>query len=352
MPSFTAGELAERVGARLEGDPGRRIEGVAPVASARPSDLTFLVDSGDRRNGLGTPGAVLLEEDVSPGIEDATLLRVASPQLAFAELLPLFHPEGRPPEGVHPSAVVAADAVLGDEVSVGPLAVIEGGVHIGDGTTIGALAYVARGATIGSECRVADTVSVLGGARLGDRVRVHSGTRIGTDGYGFAPSSEGARRIPQVGACVIGDDVEIGANCTIDRGALADTTIGARTKIDNLVHIAHNVTVGEDCMIVAQVGIAGSSRVARGAQLGGQAGISGHLTVGAGARIGAQAGVISDVPAGAMYSGYPARPHQTSLRGSAALLKLPAALRRLGRLERHLGLSGDEAEDGGKEAPD
>ncbi|HKK07612.1 MAG TPA: UDP-3-O-(3-hydroxymyristoyl)glucosamine N-acyltransferase, partial [Gemmatimonadota bacterium] len=171
-------------------------------------------------------------------------------------------------------------------------------------------------------------------------VRVHAGARLGTDGYGYGREDERAVKIPQVGLCVIGDDVEIGANSTVDRGALGDTVIGAGTKLDNLVHVGHNVRIGRHCMIVAQVGVAGSTEIGDGVQMAGQAGIAGHLTIGDGARIAAQAGVIGDVPAGETYSGYPARPHSEAMRASAALFRLPELVRRFRRLEARLEEAG------------
>ncbi len=170
---------------------------------------------------------------------------------------------------------------------------------------------------------------------------LHPGARVGTDGFGYALGPSGAEKVPQVGGCIIGDDVEVGANSTIDRGSLGHTVVGDRTKIDNLVHIGHNVEVGSDCMIVAQVGIAGSVKIGDGAALAGQVGVAGHLEIGAGAKIGAQAGVIGDVPAGATYSGYPARPHREALRASAALFRLPRILQKLLALERQLHSAAD-----------
>ena len=193
---------------------------------------------------------------------------------------------------------------------------------------------------------IAPGVSILHGVEIGDRVLVHTGARIGTDGFGYAPTSEGAKKIPQVGGCRIADDVEIGANCTIDRGAIDDTVIGARTKLDNLVHIAHNVIIGEDCMIVAQVGIAGSSVVGAGSALAGQVGVADHVTIAPGARIAAQSGVIRDVPEGATHGGYPAQRHSRWMRITAASARLPALLRRVAAIERRLGIrGGDEHED-------
>lgn len=334
MIRFTVAELAARVDGRVEGDPSAAVTGVAPVDEAGPGDLTFVSDRRHRRSlGSSRPTAVLVPTDLTTdGETSATLIRVADPHLAMGRLLPLFFPDRldsstRP--GVHPSALVGAGVELGEGVRVGPYAVLEPGCRVGRDSIVEAHVHVGTGAVIGEECRLGQGCSVRGSVRMGDRVRVHPGARLGTEGYGFGVDRGRPVKIPQVGRCLIGDDVEVGANTTIDRGALGDTVIGAGTKIDNLVHIGHNVRIGENCMIVAQVGVAGSVDIGAGVQLAGQAGIAGHLTIGDGARIAAQAGVIGDVPAGATYSGYPARPHHEAMRASAALFRLPDLLERL-----------------------
>lgn len=342
MRSYTVEELAGRVSGRVEGDADRRITGVAPVRTAGPGDLTFIVDERyGRALDQGRPGAAVVGEEFQPVADGTAFIRVDDPQLAFGRLVRLFHPERDVPEGIAPTAVVGRGARLGDGVSVGAYAVVESEADIGDGTRVGPHAYVQSGAVVGENCVLGPGCSILSPVRMGDRVEVHTGARIGTEGYGYARDGEASVKIPQVGACVIGDEVEIGANATIDRGALDDTTVGARTKIDNLVHVAHNVQIGEDCMIVAQVGIAGSVEVGDRVQLGGQAGIAGHLSIGDDAKVGGQAGVIGDVPEGATYSGYPARPHGEAMRASAALFRMPEVVRRVRALEQKLATQED-----------
>jgi UDP-3-O-[3-hydroxymyristoyl] glucosamine N-acyltransferase len=273
VADHTAGELAERVGGRIEGDPDRRVTGVAPVEEAGPGDLTFVVDRHRARDAEAADPAVVLVPEGIPLRTDATLVRVERPRRAFAELVLLFRPEAEDEDGgIHPTALVDEGARIGGGVTLGPRVVVGAGARVGRETRIGAHTVVGGGARIGEECRIGDSCSIRGSVRMGDRVRVLPGARLGTEGYGYAEEDEDgtAVHIPQVGKCVIGDDVEIGANTTIDRGALEDTVVGARTKIDNLVHVGHNVRIGEDCMIVAQVGIAGSSRVGDRAQLGGR----------------------------------------------------------------------------------
>ena len=350
MSRYTVEELAARVDGRVEGDPSAVVTAIAPVDEAGPGDLTFVSDRRYRRAlASSRPTAVLVPDDLTTGgATSATLIRVRDPHVALGRLLPLFFPdrvEAASVPGVHATAVLGRDVELGESVRIGPHAVLEAGCHVGRDTVVEAQVHVGSGAMIGEACRLGQGCSVLGAVRMGDRVHVHPGARLGTEGYGFGVDGGRPVKIPQVGRCLVGDDVEIGANTTVDRGALGDTVIGAGTKIDNLVHIGHNVRIGENCMIVAQVGVAGSVEIGTGVQLAGQAGIAGHLSIGDGARIAAQAGVIGDVPPGATYSGYPARPHHEAMRASAALFRLPDLLQRMRRLGEDRGTDSKEAED-------
>jgi UDP-3-O-[3-hydroxymyristoyl] glucosamine N-acyltransferase len=217
-------------------------------------------------------------------------------------------------------------------VSIGPYVVIGDGATIGARSRLDAHAVVGAGVSIGEECRLYPGVTLYSGTQLDARVRVHAGARLGSDGFGYVFREGQHAKIPHVGRCIVERDVEIGANSTIDRGSIDDTVIGAGTKIDNLVHVAHNVRIGKLCLLMAQVGIAGSVRVEDGVILAGQAGIAGHVTIGRGARIAAQGGVFGSVPAGETWSGYPARPHREALRAQAAMFKLPSLIRALERL--------------------
>jgi UDP-3-O-[3-hydroxymyristoyl] glucosamine N-acyltransferase len=256
---------------------------------------------------------------------------------ALAAILPLLYEEPVRPVGVDETASVAPDVQLGADVYVGPYAVIASGAEIGDRAHVGPHCVLGAGVRLGEAATLHAHVTLYRGVEIGPRSIVHAGCRIGVDGFGYAPGEDGLRKVPQVGGCRIGADVEIGANTTIDRGSIGVTEIGDGVKIDNLVHIAHNVTVGPHSVIVAQVGIAGSSVIGRGVTLAGQAGIPGHVEIGDGATIAAQAGVFGDVPAGATYGGYPARPHKESLRSQAALGRVPDLVKRVRELERRLG---------------
>jgi len=360
MQKLTVAELAGLLEGAIEGEEERLITGVAPVERAGSGDLTFVTGPRYARSLLTvSPAAVLAPPDLPLGSTEASVIRVENPRLAFGRALRVLIPDDGGPVGVAPTAVIGEGARLGPGVSIGHCVVVESGAVIGRDSRIGAHTVISSGARIGRGCVVGTSCSILGTVVMGDRVEVQTGARIGTEGYGYADEDDrlGTRsyggedptgdavKVPQVGRCIIGDDVEIGANVTIDRGALGDTVVGARTKIDNLVHVGHNVRIGDDCMIVAQVGVAGSVEIGDRVQLAGQAGIAGHLEIGDGARIAAQAGVIGDVPPGATYSGYPARPHGKAMRANAAFFRLPELLRRVRALERALEAKGGEADE-------
>ena len=332
--ALTAVAIAEHVGGTLLGDGTIVVDGVAPLDRASRRHLTFLgVAKYAPMLAASDAGVVLVSPELSeaPGAVPARIV-VARPQEALLSLLPRFHRAPTAQRGVHATAVIGSGVVLGRDVSVGPYAVIGDGVRLGDGTVIGSHCNVGARAEIGDRVHLYPSVTIYSGSRIGNRVTVHAGARVGSDGFGYVQRDGQHLKIPHVGGCIVEDDVEIGANTTIDRGSIDDTVIGAGTKIDNLVQIAHNVRIGKACLIMAQVGIAGSVRVEDGAMLLGQVGVSGHHTIGKGARLAAQAGVFGDIPAGETWSGYPARPHKEALRAQAALFKLPNLLRRIERL--------------------
>ncbi len=332
----TAADAASEVGARLVGDGRIELNGVAPLDRAEASDLSFLVHPRYAAWFVDSrAGAVIMapQFEVLKGTP-ATRIIADDPMSAMVSLLARFHRREPRAEGVHPTVVIADTARIGKAVTIDPHAVIAGNVVIGDGCWIGSNATIGAGSTLGSDVRVHANATVYPFTELGDRVILHSGSRIGREGFGFIPGAGGPVRIPHVGRCVLEHDVEVGANSCIDRGSVDDTIIGAGTKIDNLVHVGHNVRVGRMCFIAAQVGMAGSTRIEDGVQLGGQVGLSGHLTVGARAILAAQAGVFGDVPAGELWSGYPARPHREQLRAQAAVARLARVMRPLEQLLR------------------
>ena len=333
---LTLAAAAEATGGRVMGDGSVTFRRVSPVHDAGPRDLALLAHRRYATDLARCGGRGLLVSEALSGLEEGPPHRlvVADPHAALIVLLPLLHPETHQESGVHPTAVIHASATLSAGVGVGPHTVIGAGARVGEGVRIGANCVLGRGVAIGADTVLYPSVTLYSGSVLGDRVIVHAGARIGVDGFGYVSSGEAHRKIPQVGSCVVEDDVEIGANCTIDRGSIGRTIIGAGSKLDNLVHIGHNVTVGRGSMLVAQVGVAGSTRIEEGVAMGGQAGISGHLRIGARAQIAAQAGVIGDVAPEQVVSGYPARDHRNYLRAMAHLMKLPEFVKRLRLLER------------------
>ncbi len=332
--TITAEAIAAFVSGELIGDGKVAVSGVAPLDRASEGDLSILSSARYAPMLAGTRAGVVL---IDPEFRDVAgqpraRIIVKEPLEKLLALLPKLYPESAPTPGVAATARLGKGAVLGQRVSIGEYAVIGAGARLADGVAIGALCVIGDGVSIGEGTRLWAGVTIYPGATLGARTIVHSGARIGSDGFGYVFRDGAHSKIPHVGRCIIGDDVEIGANSTIDRGSIDDTVIGNGTKIDNLVQIAHNVRVGEKCLVIAQVGVSGSARIGDGTIVAGQAGIAGHVSIGAGARIGAQAGVFGDVPPGETWSGYPARPHKESLRASAALFKLAGMMRRLEKL--------------------
>jgi len=330
---FLLSELAAKIGAVLQG-PDAEVSGIASIEDAQPGQVTFL--SNPRYVALvrETKAAAVIAKDPVSGAECAFLL-APNPYYAFACALELFHPREIRPAGISPMASIHPGATLGKDLSIGPFCVVEEGAVIGDRTALVANVFVGKGASIGEDGLVYPHVTLYHGVRVGKRAILHSGCVIGGDGFGFAPSEKGYRKIPQVGTVEIGDDVEIGANTTIDRAALGVTRVGRGTKLDNLIQVGHNCVIGEDTVIAALTGIAGSCRIGSRVMIGGQAGLAGHLEVGDGVMLGARTGVASSISAkdGAAWSGAPAMPHKTWLRMAMLLPSLPELFRRVKRLE-------------------
>jgi len=329
--ALSAGEIAALTGGRLVGPAETRVTRVAPLERAEPGDLAFLAAARYlpyfRRS---TASVVLLREEFAAETEGpAVRVVVADPQVALLAILPVLYPQAVWEPGVHPTAVVGRSSTWEDPVAIGPHVVLGRGVRLGRNVRLGSGCVLGDGVVVGDEVEMYPNVVCYAGTQIGHRVILHAGVRLGSDGFGYIQARGGGgggggghRKIPHVGRCLVGDDVEIGANSCVDRGSVDDTVIGPGTKIDNLVHIAHNVRIGARCLIMALVGVAGSSRIEDEVILAGQAGVSDHLTVGRGARVLVQAGLIGDVPAGATVSGYPARNHRELLRAQATLYRL------------------------------
>ncbi len=335
MTTYLLADLAARVGGRVVGDGARRIAGIRSLAEAAEEHLSFYHNRRYLAAARGSRAGALLVADPSPFV-GRDLLVCANPYAALADLLELFHPVERPPAGVHPTAVVAASARLGEGVAVGPLAVIGEEAAVGDRSVIGAGCFLGSRVEVGPDTTLHPHVVILDGCRVGARSILHAGAVVGADGFGFAPTESGYRKVPQVGIVVIEDDVEIGANVCIDRATLGETRVGRGTKIDNLVQVAHNVRIGEHSILVSQVGISGSTELGRRVTMAGKAGAVGHLRIGDGATVTAMTGVTEDVPPGATVSGFPSRPHRDWLRAMANLYQLEALRRRVKELESAL----------------
>jgi UDP-3-O-[3-hydroxymyristoyl] glucosamine N-acyltransferase len=332
----TLGELARRLECPVEGDPGIEIHRVAKIETAGPGDVTFLANPKYAAALASTKASAVITA-AGNGSAPCAVIRSATPYLTFARAAQALSPERRPEPGVHPQASVAADASVDPTASIGPFAAIGPGARIGAGTVIHPHVVIGADAVVGPDCLVHAHVSIRERCRLGARVVVQNGAVIGSDGYGFAQRPDGSHeKIPQTAPVVIEDDVEIGANTTIDRPAVGETRIKAGTKIDNLVQIAHGVVLGRHVLLAAQVGIAGSTVVGDHVTFGGQVGVGGHLTIGDRVRAVGQSGITNSVEAGEFVSGYPAIPNNEWRRSSAVFRKLPAMRRQLKDLEARL----------------
>lgn len=320
----TLAAVAATAGAQADGDGERRFDGIAPLAVAGPDQVSYL----DSRRYLpqlrqSKAGAVLIGAEFAKQVPAGMVaLVVGQPALAFARVAQLFHPAPQPVPGVHPSAVVAADAQLGPGCEIGPHAVIGAGAELGAGCVVGPHVVVGPGVVLGEGCRLHAHASISH-TIAGAQVVLHPGARVGQEGFGLVPTPDGGfLTMPQLGRVLLGDRVEVGANATIDRGALDDTVIGPGTRIDNLVQIGHNVRTGRGCVIIAMAGISGSTTLGDYVTVAGQAGMTGHITIGDKARIAAQAGVMTDIPPGVDVMGSPSMPLREAIRAHAILRKL------------------------------
>jgi UDP-3-O-[3-hydroxymyristoyl] glucosamine N-acyltransferase len=326
---FSLAAVVEAAGGTVRGapaDPARLFVGVAPLQSAGPDEVSFL-DNRRYAEALRATraGAVILHPDMADRVPAGTIaIAAAAPYLGYARVAAMFHPEPPPRPGIHPTAVVAADAEIGEGCEIGPYAVVGAGARIGPGSVIGPHAVVGPGVVLGAGCRIHAHASISH-CLAGDRVVLHPGARVGNEGFGFATTAAGEHvTMPQLGRVILGEGVEIGANSTVDRGSGHDTVLGPGTRLDNLVQIGHNVRTGRGCVIVAQAGVSGSTTLGDFVVVAAQAGLVGHISVGSRARVGAQAGVINDVPPGADVLGSPAWPVREFWRAVARLRRLAA----------------------------
>jgi len=328
-------EIAKRLGCRLDGDGDTEIVRVAGIQQAGPGDLTFISNPRYLPDLETTRASAVIVGSAAPATPSCATLRCDDPYTAFARAVALFAQPCPPAKGIDRQSAIAGDATIGADVSIGPFVAIGSGASVGAGTVIYPNVAIGAGARIGAACVIHSQVSIRDGIVVGDRVILHNGVVVGSDGYGFAPQPDGTHlKIPQHAAVVIEDDVEIGANSTIDRPAVGETRIGAGTKIDNLVHVAHGVAVGKRVLLAAQVGIAGSATIGDGVMVAGQSGVNGHVTVGRGVKIGAKSAVLQSVDDHAFVTGIPAFEHPEWKKASVVFRQLPALKKRIEELER------------------
>jgi len=331
----TLEEIASSLDCAYEGDGATSIEGVAGIREAKKGDITFVANPKYLKELRGTSASAVV---AATGVDTAGLpvIRAENPYFAFSRIVRMFAPVKETVPGVHQGANVCEGAVIGEGASVYPNAFVEKGAHIGARSIIYPGAYVGEGSTVGEDCTIYPNVVIRDGVRIGDRVIIHGGTVVGADGFGYATDKGIHHKIPQIGGVLIEDDVELGANVTVDRGALGDTVIKRGSKIDNLVMIAHNVVIGEGSIIVAQAGISGSTVLGHHVVLAGQVGLVGHLNIGDGVQVGAKSGVSRDLEAWQAYSGIPAIAHKEWLKVQAVLPRLPELKKQLAELARRV----------------
>ncbi len=333
--SFTAGQIAEQLKGEVVGDPSIEISGLAPADCARAGELTFAENAAYFAAAEQSQASVIL---VAGPFESATkvLIRVGNPRVALARLLPLFFPPEKHPRGIHPSANIASSAQIDPTAHIGPNCIVSPGVRLGARSVLMGGNYLGADCHLGEDVCLFPNVVLYRRTQIGHRVTIHAGTVIGSDGYGYVLDEGRHRKMLQIGYVTIGDDVEIGANTAIDRGALGPTVIGEGTKIDNLVHVAHNVVIGRHCLIMGQVGFAGSTRLGDYTVVASQSGIADHLKIGNQVIIGAKSGVMRDIPDGGKVLGIPAAADKQAKRQIIALQQLPDMIHRLRDLEKEV----------------
>ena len=337
MP-YTALQIADLIGGTVIGDGATTLTGFAPAGAARPGDLTFAEnDVFFARADQSAASAVLVDAPFES--KNKAIIKVPNARIGFARAMGLFFPDQKFTPGIHETSIVDPSAEVDASAHIGPLCVVGPRVRIGARVVLQGGNHVGSDSQVGDDCCIYPNAVLYAGTQLGRRVRIHAGAAIGSDGFGYVLDSGHDRKVPQVGNVIIHDDVEVGANVTIDRGALGSTVIGRGTKIDNLVQIAHNVIIGEHSLLVAQTGIAGSTRLGNYVTVAGQVGIAGHLKIADRVTIAAQSGVMHDIPAGQKWFGSPAMPDRRMKRQLLAAQQLPDLLRRVAELERRLGIS-------------
>lgn len=332
---YTLKEIGARVNGSVRGDADIEISGIAGIGEAVPGEMTFVSNPKYLSRLSGTRASAVIVAEAVEGLGISQLV-VSNPYFAFSQVVSLYHAKPYVPSGVSPRAEIGRDVRIGADVSIHPFVTVENGAVIGDRVTLHSGVVVGEEASVGNDTILHANVTVRDHAVVGQRVIIHSGTVIGSDGFGFATHQGRHQKILQVGRVRIEDDVEIGANCAVDRAAMGETVIGKGTKIDNLVQVAHNVKIGENCILVAQVGVSGSTELGQYVTLAGQVGVVGHVRIGDRVTIGAKSGVSKDIPAGEAMSGIPAMAHRKWLAAQAVFGRLPELRKRINAIEQRL----------------
>jgi len=343
---FTISQIAERVNGTIDGNLDLQIIGVCDLQNSNVDHLSFIgANKYEKFFHQSKANAVLVGKDFSMDRKDKTLIRVDNPAISFIKVVHLFHPQDIPIETIHSSAVVSPTAEIGTNVYIGPHVVIEENVSISDGVQIYAGTFIGKNTAIQSGTIIHPNVTIYHDVIIGKQCIIDSGSVIGTDGFGLVKDNNTYHKIPHIGRVILENSVWVGPNCCIDRGTLSDTVIGKGTKMDNLIHIAHNVQIGENCAIAGQVGIAGSSILENNVSVAGQVGIIGHLKIGEGSTVASKSAVFQSLDPGSFVSGVPARHHKSRLRQDVIINQLPDILNRVRKLEKTLPTTEDNSID-------
>ena len=336
MATITIAEMAKLLDGEVLGDATSALTGFAAAAQAQPGDLTF-AESDEYFATAEKSRATAIIAGKNASSSEKIVIRVANPRAAFPKAVAFFHPEPQYAAGIHPSAVVASSAQVDPTAHIGPHCTIGERVKIGPRSVLQSGNFIGENSVLGEDVNLFPNTTIYAGTQIGRRVRIHSGAVIGSDGFGYVFDAGSHQKVPQIGNVIIGDDVEIGSNVSVDRGALGSTVIGKGTKIDNLVQIAHNVEIGEHCILCAQVGIAGSAKLGSYVVLAGQVGVAGHLKIGNRVTVGSKSGVMHNIPDGEQWLGIPALPDKQTKRVVLALQRLPDLLKKVAAWEKKLG---------------
>jgi len=337
---FTISQIAKIVNGKIDGNPDLVIQGVCDIKNSRVDHLSYVIsEKYEKYFHQSKTNAILVANDFAIDREDKTLIHVENPAVSFIDVIHLFYPQESPIENIHPSAIIPNTTQIGKNVHISPYTVIEENVIIGDGVQIGSGAFIGSNTIINKGSVIYPNVSIYHDVIIGNHCIIDSGSVIGADGFGLVKDNNIHHKIPHIGGVILGDSVWIGSNCCVDRGTLSNTIIGKGSKLDNLIHIAHNVQIGKNCIISGQVGIAGSSILEDNVTLAGQVGIVGHIIIGKDSTVAAKSAVYQSLEPGSFVSGIPARHHKNRIRQDVVINQLPDILNRIRKLEKELPIS-------------